>query len=195
MNLIVIIISICFHYICLVINGYFPLFLSYHYKTAISYHFSPKLMNNFYLFLTNEQCYDTFSNYLAKLNNTRALFYLQLYTHIMKYKLGFVLNVNNDIGLNEANEIFNTYFRENDQYENQIENNILTKVRNECQMISQNTFTPEMFDEALKFVFNELNKIYEDFRNTTEYSKLYEKLKLESYIQCKMCNIGLINKY
>ena len=38
MNLIVIIISICFHYICLVINGYFPLFLSYHYKTAISYH-------------------------------------------------------------------------------------------------------------------------------------------------------------
>ena len=195
MNFLIIILSICFHYICLIINGYFPIFLSYHYKTAISYHFSPKLMNNLYLFLTNEECYDALSNYLLKMNNTKGLFYLQLYTHIMKYKLGFVLNINRDSGLNEANDILNTYFGENSRYESQLDNNVLKKVRNDCQIIANNTFTPEMFDEALQFVFNELNTIYSQFRNTKEYRQLYNKLKIESYIQCKMCITGLINKY
>ena len=195
MNFLIIILSICFHYICLIINGYFPIFLSYHYKTAISYHFSTKLMNNLYLFLTNEECYDALSNYLLKMNNTKGLFYLQLYTHIMKYKLGFVLNINRDSGLNEANDILNTYFGENSRYESQLDNNLLKKVRKDCQIIANNTFTPEMFDEALQFVFNELNTIYSQFRNTKEYRQLYNKLKLDSYIQCKMCNTGLINKY
>ena len=195
MNLIVIIMSLCVHYIGLFINGYFPLFLSFHYKTAISYHFSPKLMNNLFLFLTNEECYDSFSDYLTKTNSIKSLFYLQLYTHIMKYKLSFVLNVNKDIGLNDANEIYNTYFRENSQYENQIDINVIKKVRSDCKILENNTFTSELFDEALQFVFNELNKKYVVFHNTEEFNRLYKKIKLESYIQCKMCNTGLINKY
>ena len=195
MNLIIIIISLCVHYICLFINGYFPIFLTYHYKTSISYHFSPKLMNNLYLFLTNEECYDAFSNYLAKTNSNKALFYLQLYTHIMKYKLSFALNISKDIGLNDANDIFNTYFAKNSRYETQIEGNVLLKVRNDCQSLENNTFTPELFDEALQYAFNELNKRYVVFHNTIEFKELYAKIKLESYIQCKMCNTGLINKY
>ena len=195
MNLILIIISLCVHYISLFINGYFPIFLSYQYKTSISYHFSPKLMNNLYLFLTNEECYDAFSNYLAKTNSNKALFYLQLYTHIMKYKLSFALNVSKDIGLSDANDIFNTYFAKNSRYEIQIEGNVLLKVRNDCQSLENNTFTPELFDEALQYAFNELNKKYLAFHNTNEFKELYAKIKLESYIQCKMCNTGLINKY
>ena len=187
--------SLCVHYIGLFINGYFPLFLSFHYKTAISYHFSPKLMNNLYLFLTNEECYDAFSDYLTKTSSFKSLFYLQLYTHIMKYKLSFVLNVSKDIGLNDANEIYNTYFRENSQYENQIDINVIKKVRSDCQILENNTFTSELFDEALQYVFNELNKKYVVFHNTEEFNRLYRKIKLESYIQCKMCNTGLINKY
>lgn len=194
-DLILIIITLIFHYISLFINGYFPIFLSYLYKTSISYHFSPKLMNNLYLFLTNEECYDAFSNYLLKTNNNKALFYLQLYTHIMKYKLSFALNVSKDIGLNDANDIFNTYFAKNSRYENQIEGNVLLKVRNECQLLDNNTFTPELFDEALQYAFNELNRRYVVFHNTIEFKELYAKIKLESYIQCKMCNTGLINKY
>ena len=194
-DLIIIIISLCFHYKSLFINGYFPIFLSYHYKTSISYHFSPKLMNNLYLFLTNEECYDAFSNYLLKTNNNKALFYLQLYTHIMKYKLSFALNVSKDIGLGDASDIFNTYFAKNSRYEGQIEGNVLLKVRNDCQSLDNNTFTPELFDEALQYSFNELNKKYVVFHNTIEFKELYAKIKLESYIQCKMCNTGLINKY
>ena len=194
-NLVIIVISLCVHYISLFINGYFPIFLSYHYKTSISYHFSPKLMNNLYLFLTNEECYDAFSNYLLKTGNNKDIFYLQLYTHIMKYKLSFALNISKDIGLNDANDIFNTYFAKNSRYESQIEGNVILKVRNDCQSLENNTFTPEMFDEALQYAFNELNKRYVVFHNTMEFKELYAKIKLESYIQCKMCNTGLINKY
>ena len=194
-NLVIIVISLCVHYISLFINGYFPIFLSYHYKTSISYHFSPKLMNNLYLFLTNEECYDAFSNYLLKTGNNKDIFYLQLYTHIMKYKLSFALNISKDIGLNDANDIFNTYFAKNSRYESQIEGNVILKVRNDCQLLENNTFTPEMFDEALQYAFNELNKRYVVFHNTMEFKELYAKIKLESYIQCKMCNTGLINKY
>ena len=195
MNVVVIIISLGIHYICLFINGYFPLFLSFHYKTTISYHFSPKLMNNLYLFLTNEECYDAFNDYLEKTGSNKSLFYLQLYTHIMKYKLSFVLNISKDIGLNDANEIYNTYFKENSQYENQIDSNVLKKVRNDCKILDNNAFTSELFDDALQFTFNELNKKYVVFHNTEEFNRLYKKIKLESYIQCKMCNTGLINKY
>ena len=194
-NLIIIVLSLFFHYISLFINGYFPIILSYTYKTAISYHFSPKLMNNLYLFLTNEECYNDFTNYLTKTNNNKGIIYLKIYTHIMKYKLSFNLNINNDIGLNDANEIYNTYFSPNNRYENYIDAGVLQKVRNECQKLENNAFTPELFDEGLQFIFNELNRRFVVYHNTREYKELYEKIKLQSYIQCKLCNTGLINKY
>ena len=196
-NLIVIILSLFINYICLFINGYLPIILSYQYKTAISYHFSPKLMNNMYLFLTNEECYDVFSNYLLKTNNGRGLFYLKLYTHIMKYKLSFVLNIDKNQIFNDANQIYNIYFANNNNnlYENQIDQVTLKKVRADCQALENNTYTKELFDEALQFVFNELKIIFSLFRNTMEYKHLYNKIRLESYIQCKMCNTGLIKQY
>ncbi len=194
-NLILLIITLVFQYICLFLNGYLPLLLSYFNKTGINYYFSPKLMNNLYLFLTNEECYDAFSEYLLKTNNNRGLFYLKLYTHIMKYKLSFTLNINRNDGLNEAIRISNTYFGNNTLYENQIDQVVLKKVRSDCQVLENNTFTPELFDEGLQFAFNKLKGIFSMYRQTLEYRELYNKIKLESYIQCKMCNTGLINKY
>ena len=190
-HLILIIITIFSHYIGLILNGYFPIILSFHYKTSISYHFSHKLMNNLYLFLTNEECYDTFSNYLIKQNNNRGIYYLQLYTHIMKYKLGFVLKTTR---FNDANEIYDTYFS-NNAIINNIDKVTLDKIRKDCEVLKNNTFPPELFDDALQYCFNELSKIFLVFRNTDEFKNLYDRIKLDSYIQCKMCNTGLINKY
>ena len=192
-NLIIIIVSLCVHYLSLFLNGYYPIILSFLYKISISYHFSPKLMNNLYLFLTNEKCYDTFTNYLIRNNNNKCIYFLQLYTHIMKYKLSFVLNVNRNLGFNDANEIYNTYFSKEEA--NYIDENIFKKVKNDCLALKNNTFTPELFDDALQFTFTELNKIFYIFRSTNDYKNLYNEIKLHSYIQCKMCNTGLINKY
>ena len=192
-NLIIIIVTLTVHYLSLFLNGYYPIILSFLYKISISYHFSPKLMNNLYLFLTNEKCYDTFTNYLIKNNNNKYVYFLQLYTHIMKYKLSFVLNIHRNIVFNDANEIYNTYFSKEEA--NYIDENILKKVKNDCLALKNNTYTPELFDEALQFTFNELSKIFYIFRSTNDYKNLYNEIKLNSYIQCKMCNTGLINKY
>jgi hypothetical protein len=192
-NLIIIIVTLTVHYLSLFLNGYYPIILSFLYKISISYHFSPKLMSNLYLFLTNEKCYDTFTNYLIKNNNNKCVYFLQLYTHIMKYKLSFVLNIHRNIVFNDANEIYNTYFSKEEA--NYIDENILKKVKNDCLSLKNNTYTPELFDEALQFTFNELSKIFYIFRSTNDYKNLYNEIKLHSYIQCKMCNTGLINKY
>ena len=190
-----IIISIITHYICLLLNGFLPLFLSYYNKTGISYHFSPKLMKNLYLFLSNKECYDDFSNYLYKNHNTIGLFNLKLYTHIMKFKLNFAFNNNNkNQGLNDGTLVYNTYFNNNNNpYENLIDKNVSKKVKDDYS--KNNIFYPEIFDEALKNAFSELKKIYTEYNSTQEYKKLYNKLRLDSYVNCKMCNTGLINRY
>ena len=190
-----IIISIITHYICLLLNGFLPLFLSYYNKTGISYHFSPKLMKNLYLFLSNKECYDDFSNYLYKNHNTIGLFNLKLYTHIMKFKLNFAFNNNNkNQGLNDGTLVYNTYFNNNNNpYENMIDKNVSKKVKDDYS--KNNIFYPEIFDEALKNAFSELKKIYTEYNSTQEYKKLYNKLRLDSYVNCKMCNTGLINRY
>ena len=186
---VMVILTLAAHYLCLIFNGYFPIILSYCDHTSISYHFSPKLMNNLYLFLTNEDCYQAFNNYLLK---NKAGFFLKLYTHIMKYKLDFVLRREN--GLEVANEIYNTYFK-NDDFSQEISNEIMQKVRNNCRGLTNNVYTAEMFDDALQSAFMELGKKFVDFRNSNKFKELYDRLNLNSYIQCKLYNTGLINKF
>ena len=148
-------------------------------------------MNNLYLFLTNEQCYEAFNNFLSK-GRSSGVFYLKLYTHIMKYKLDFVLKV--ETGLEVAREIYNTYFKSS-KYEQIIDAAIIEKIRKECKGLDNNVYTSELFDEALQFAFTELGKRFIDFKNSPYFKELYEELNLNSYIQCKMCNTGLINKF
>ena len=70
------------------INTLLPLMISCSYKYSTGYHFTPKLMNNLYLFLSNETCYKEFSNYLNRLEGNGSN-YLKIYISIMNYKLGF----------------------------------------------------------------------------------------------------------
>ena len=52
-----------------------------------------------------------------------------------------------------------------------------------------------MYDEALQHCFNELGKHFNEFRKTDKFKELYEEFYLTSYIQSKMYNVGLINKF
>ena len=193
-NLFLIIFSLLVQYSLLFVNGILPIVLSYYFRTSISYHFNPKLIGNLFLFLTNEQCYNTFYNYLKKNNNKNGLFYLKLYTHILKYKLNFAMTIDDKTeALNDLNEIYNTYFANDNYNGNLLDTAVVLKIRKEYQGL-ENRILPEIFDQALQNAFIELGKIFDEFHNKIEYSDLYYKIKEYSYIHCKMCNTGLINQ-
>ena len=192
-NIDFVVISLIVLYICLFLNGLLPIIMTLCSKVIISYNFTPKLINNLYLFLTNEECYRSFNFYLIKKGNNGS-FYLKLYTHIMKFKLDLALNINRVEGLNEANEIFNNYFN-SENYSQQIDHETLQKVRDKCQILKLNSYNKEIFDDGLQYAFNELNKRFLEYRNSNEFQELLEEINMHSFIQCKMCNTGLINKF
>ena len=194
LNLFLAIFTILIQFCLLFFHGIFPIILSYHYRTSISYHFSPKLMGNLYLFLANEECYNSFYNYLKKTNNINGLFYLKLYTYIMKYKLNFAVNIDDKVeARNDLDEIYNYYFANENLSSNYIDKAIIIKIMDDYKGLSDRII-PEIFDRALKVAFTELVKIFEVFHDKNEYSNLYYKIKKYSYIHCKMCNTGLINQ-
>ena len=188
------IISLTVLYISLIINGVLPVIMTFTPKTLVTYHFTPKLLNNLYLFLTDETCYETFNNYLyTKKDNGMLL--LKLYTYIMRYKLSFNLNQNNrELGFAKAVEINHTFF-ENENNANKLNEEIVNKVRSECNILNSQNFNKNMFDEALKYAFNELNNKFLEFKGSREFNELQAQIILSSYIRCKMFNTGLINKF
>lgn len=194
LNLLLIVFSLIVHYSLLFINGIFPIILSYHYRTSLSYHFNAHLIGNLYLFLTNEDCYNTFYEYLQNNHDDKGLFYLKLYTYIMKYKLNFTVNIDNQVeAANDLNDIYRIYFSHDNFSGNYIDTAIVTKIRKQYEGL-QNRIVPEIFDKALQFCFTKLGAIFDEFHKKEDYKHLYKRMKEYSYIHCKMCNTGLINQ-
>ena len=198
-NNIFILVSLAVLYICFIINGVIPLILSFSSKTLIIYNFTDKLMNNLYLFLTNEMCYESFNDYLINNkrnnNNDNGPFFLKLYTHIMKFRLFFELNLTNkELGFAEAQRLYGNFF-EDESNVRFIDPVVVSKVKNEFKDLNNNVLSKNMFDDALEYVYNELNKRFGEYKISREYNELQAKISLTSYIRCKMCNIGLINKF
>ena len=188
-----ILISLVFLYIFLLLNGYLPIFSSFFYKNILSYRFTPKLMNNFYLFLTNKECYKAFYVYLFKRGDNSASS-LKLYTHIMKFKLDIVLKVNNEQILREARVIYNRYFKhEGDSI--YVTQDILIKIRSNCEILKSGLYKEDLFDDGLKYVYSLLNIRFNEFNKTDEFKELYDTIEINSLVHCKMCNTGLINKF
>ena len=192
-NLLIIIISLVVCYLFLFLNAILPILICCSYKFSTGYHFTPKLMNNLYLFLSNERCYKEFSDYLNRQPGNGST-YLRIYIQIMNYKLGFKLKVDNETGFQEACLIRDVYFR-NDNMNEILSKDVVDKVKSECEGINNNHFTEGMFDEALTYCFNELGKLFNEFRKTDKFKELYEEFYMNSYIQCKMVNVGLVNKF
>ena len=191
-NDIYIYISLGVCYLFLIINAFLPIIISYSYRYSTSYSFTPKLTNNLYLFLSNETCYNQFKIYLIqKYQNLLGL--LKLYVGIMNYKLGFKLKINNDQGFIEAMDLREEFFDANNIAH--LPENVFEVEKQECKSLDNNNFQESMFDEALKYCFTKLGQIFNEFKKTEEFKELYKNLFLTTYIQCKMCNVGLINKF
>ncbi len=187
------IIGILFIYACLVVNSYMPLYFSYKDKESISYHFNSRLASNLYTYLSNDQCVMSFMDYLR--DSEENTFYLSFYIDLFKFKLRFLTEAEYSIALKEAKLIYYKYFFDN-LYDAYISQDVVNKVRNNCnQYLNREEITYEMFDEALCYTYEKLEKLFRKYRKSEEYQILIDNLNLNSYIQCKMCNTGLINKY
>lgn len=192
-NQALIIISKFFFYIILFLNGYLPIILSFISRSFVQYHFTFKTMNNLYLFLTDETCYECFNNYLLSRPDNGS-YLLKLYTHIMKYKLDFFFNYSNEQRFNAAVVINNTFFE--NENEDKIDIDVFNRVRSECKALLDNhRYDKNQFDVALKYCYDELNIKFNDFKTSRQFNELYASILLTSYVKCKMCNIGMINKY
>ena len=187
----VLLICLMLLYGCLVLNGLLPICLSFKKTFQISFHFNPQLMNNFYLFLTNEECYRAFSDYVERRSE---FFYLKLYTHIMKYKLEFQLNPSNVSLPTEREAIIEKYFTNTFNKENEFVNIAQTIIKANSS-VSDITSAEKVFDDALKYSYEVLNKCFIEFQNTQHFQILYDDLKTSSYIHCKMYNTGLIGEF
>ena len=182
-------ITLAAFYVSLFLNGFFPIILSFSYKTSVAYHFEPKLTSNLYLFLANEHCYGTFNDFLRDSNQKDDVFYLKLYTSIMKYKLMYIAHEPEGEIVDEGKKINDTYFKEPiSSYDEPF-----MKI---AQDISQSSaIKNETFDPALKYAYDYLSNKFLDFKRLPDFKVLIDKLSLNSYIQCKMNNVGLVNKF
>ena len=185
-------ISLVVCYLFLIINAIIPILMSYGYKNSTIYSYPPKLMNNLYLFLSNEICYIHFKNYLIE-HNTNASMLLQLYADIMGYKLGFKLKDGTNDELEEAQLIRNEYFRTNNIAH--LPEKTLENVKNKCAQLDNNHYGEDIFDEALNYCYTELGTSFEEYKKSDEFKTLYKENFLTTYIQCKMILVGLINKF
>ena len=191
-NDIYIYISLITCYLFLCINAICPIIISFLYKYSTSYSFTPKLANNLYIFLSNEICYNEFKKYLLQKNHI-LLDLLKLYVGIMNVKLGFKLKINKEQILLDALDLQLEFFEGNNSAK--LPEDMFRQIKLECRGLDINNLKEDMFDEALKYCFLELERYFDEYKRTDDFKDLYKNLFLTTYIQCKMCNVGLINKF
>ncbi len=188
-----ILVSLCTLYILVLLNGFLPVFASFWYKNILNYQITPKLMSNLYLFLTNKKCYRKFYKYLYN-SGDNNIYLLKVYTHIMKYKLDIALKISHELGLGEAKEIYNRYY-ETEGYITYAPKDVIVKIKNKCEILKNNTYKDDLFDEGLEYAYNQLNIKFGEFIKSEDFKELNDDIELDSIVQCKMHNTGLINKF
>ena len=137
-----------------------------------------KLKNDFYLFFNNELCFHVFKSYLDK-NKSDTIIILKLYIDINRYKIKCSL----DGDSNDAISIINYYDSNKDLIKDlklkEKINNIMEMKR---QMMNDNKFENNMFDEILNIINNNLNDVFKVFKKKKEFEKLFSLLDLIHFL-------------
>ena len=137
-----------------------------------------KLKNDFYLFFNNELCFHVFKSYLDK-NKSDAIILLKLYIDINKYKMKFSL----DGEANDAFSIISDYDSNKDLIKDlELKERINNIIEIKRQMINENKFENNMFDEILNIINNILNDIFKEFKEKKEFEKLFSLLDLIHFL-------------
>jgi hypothetical protein len=180
-----------FYWICLLLNGYLPIILSFYEKTSLIYQFNSKLANNLYLFLCNEICFYSFYDHIK--SNEKDMYFLNMYTYITKYRLKFD-TLSYTLLLEDSKEIYSKFFSSN-SIQNYLEIEMTNKIKSKFHTLEINESSNDVFNEPLILAYNHLEELYKKYKRTTDYKILIDNLNLNSYIQCKMSNAGLISNF
>lgn len=173
-----------------------PLFLSRFDKTTTAYNITSEALNDLYLLLSNEQSYNKFEEYLMLDQNRKEnRYFLDMYTHIIKYRVLFMIEEINLYKLNEARTIHNLYFKDKllSQYAN--EDSILQNLKKQnAGLIHRSECTIDMFDPALEKAYSYLFQQFLSFKRSEEFSSLVSEVNYDTYLRCKLADCGLIKK-
>ena len=149
-----------------------PLYMNKSDTMLITTVLNPKLVSDFYLFVSDEICFYSFSNFLN--SNEIDKFLLQLYIEIMKFKFKYSLEAEYNNVVYEAKKIYNKYFGKDSKTYNYLNNDILNNVRKSCEMIDKGQCNYEMFDSLLVNVYQILREKFYEFQKTEEYQILMQ---------------------
>ena len=187
-----VIISLIYLLLCLLLNGYFPLLLSFYSGNEVGYIFSSNLANDLYLFLSNENCYGAFYGFVVDDNDSSL--YLKIYTQIMVIKLNEVNVQESQIIIKLANEVLKTIKESNSNDEQY--NSVINEVKNKLgDKIDGSNYKTDMFDVLLKFVFGKLNTVFNEFKKEKEFKILIEGINTNSKVKGNIIDKGLGGKY
>ena len=164
----------------------FPYFLL-HSNNSLNYEITVESTKNFYLFMSNKQCYIYFYNYLIKYYNSNKIqYFLSLYLSIMKYNLIYMINCDQLILKKEAHKIIETYFNIN-QDNKYFDSNTCYNIRNNTNLeIMNNNLKKDLFNNVLKICIANLYEKYENFLNNEEYKNLINDINYKTYLRCKL---------
>ena len=128
-------------------------------------------------------------------NREENRYFLDMYTHIIKYRVLFMVEEINLYKLNEARTIHNLYFKDKllNQYAN--EDSILQNLKKQnSSMIHRSECTIDMFDPALEKAYTYLFNKFQSFKRSDEYTSLVSEVNYDTYLRCKLADCGLIKK-
>ena len=166
---------------------FFPFILKYS-NNSLNYEITVESTKNFYLFMSNKQCYNYFYNYLIKnYNNFNKIeYFLSLYLSIMNYNLIYLTNYDQTILAKEAHKIIETYFNIN-QDNKYFDSNTCYNIRNNTNLeIMNNNLKKDLFNNVLKICIANLYEKYENFLNNKEYKNLINDINYKTYLRCKL---------
>jgi len=174
--------------LCLIATTIIPLVYSFFQSSNFNLHFPTKILNNFFMFMTNPYCFKEFLKYLMLENNSNILLYLDFYVDTISLRLK--LNIKNEYNISDVQNLYNFIQRNDDLFTLEIRSKINSNYHN----FNKHEIEIELFDEAFCFSYEMLESKFSEFKTSKEYSHLVHKVKLHSDIFCRMYNTGLIRK-
>lgn len=158
------------------------------------YKFTPELTKDLYLFLSNEEFYDLFHQYLSdnRLDN-KGVNLLELYIRLIRLKMKFNQGIQEPALQTEVDRIYNDYFSigsksKGDLFSDQDKTEIQVKYNE----IKNGDYSFEIFNCGLTSCFKYLLEKFKEFQQTQDFISLQTQIKYDCYIQLKLCSSGLI---